>query len=59
MFKFRSMYHDAEDLSFEQQTIKGDQRVNTVIETILVERDWNAPGIRSLAGLLRFRDYGS
>ncbi|MGN2243693.1 PAS domain-containing protein [Frateuria sp. GZRR33] len=27
-------------------------------ETITIERDWNAPGIRSLAGVLRFRDYG-
>ncbi len=28
-------------------------------ETISIDRDWNAPGIRSLAGLLHFRDYGS
>ena len=28
-------------------------------ETIRIERDWNAPGVRSLAGLLHFRDYGS
>ena len=28
-------------------------------ETITVERDWNAPGIRTIAGVLRFRDYGS
>ncbi len=28
-------------------------------ETILIERDWNAPGIKSLAGTLQFRDYGS
>ena len=28
-------------------------------ETITIERDWNAPGIRSLAGRLHFRDYGS
>ena len=28
-------------------------------ETIVIERDWNAPGIRSLAGTLHFRDYGS
>ncbi|MGY3342012.1 MULTISPECIES: ATP-binding protein [unclassified Bradyrhizobium] len=28
-------------------------------ETITIERDWNAPGIRSLAGVLHFRDYGS
>ena len=28
-------------------------------ETIVIARDWNAPGIRSLAGTLRFRDFGS
>jgi len=28
-------------------------------ETIEIERDWNAPGINSLAGVLHFRDYGS
>ncbi len=28
-------------------------------ETITIEKDWNAPGIKSLAGVLQFRDYGS
>lgn len=28
-------------------------------ETITIERDWNAEGIQSLAGTLRFRDYGT
>lgn len=28
-------------------------------ETIVIDKDWNAPGIRSLAGTLNFRDYGS
>nr|WP_320410772.1 GAF domain-containing protein [Mesorhizobium sp. Root695] len=28
-------------------------------ETISIERDWNAPGINSLAGVLHFRDYGT
>ncbi|WP_369062211.1 PAS domain-containing protein [Caulobacter sp. 73W] len=28
-------------------------------ETITIERDWNAPGIQSLAGVLNFRDFGS
>jgi PAS domain S-box-containing protein len=28
-------------------------------ETITIARDWNAPGIQSLAGTLHFRDYGS
>jgi PAS domain S-box-containing protein len=33
--------------------------INTATETISIERDWNAPGIKSLAGVLHFRDYGS
>lgn len=28
-------------------------------ETITIERDWNAPGVTTLAGVLHFRDYGS
>ena len=28
-------------------------------ETIVIARDWNAPDIRSLAGTLHFRDFGS
>lgn len=28
-------------------------------ETIRIERDWNAAGVNSLAGVLHFRDYGS
>ena len=33
--------------------------IDPVAETVTIERDWNAPGIRSLAGVLQFRDYGS
>jgi signal transduction histidine kinase/PAS domain-containing protein len=33
--------------------------INPVTETIHIERDWNADGIKSLAGVLQFRDYGS
>lgn len=33
--------------------------VDKQAETITIERDWNAPGIKSLAGTLHFRDYGS
>ncbi len=28
-------------------------------ETITIERDWNAPGVQTIAGVLNFRDYGS
>ena len=33
--------------------------IDPIAETITIERDWNAPGISSLAGVLHFRDYGS
>jgi PAS domain S-box-containing protein len=33
--------------------------IDTESETITIERDWNAPGITTIAGTLRFRDYGS
>jgi signal transduction histidine kinase len=33
--------------------------INTANETISISRDWNAPGIKTLAGTLKFRDYGS
>jgi signal transduction histidine kinase len=37
----------------------GHGTVNLHDETITIARDWNAPGIRTLAGVLHFRDYGS
>jgi GAF domain-containing protein len=33
--------------------------IDPAAETITIERDWNAPGIQSLAGVLQFRDYGT
>ncbi len=33
--------------------------VDPIAETITIARDWNAPGIKSLAGVLKFRDYGN
>ena len=33
--------------------------IDTVAETITIDRDWNAPGVTTIAGVLRFRDYGS
>jgi PAS domain S-box-containing protein len=33
--------------------------IEKAAETITIERDWNADGIKSLAGVLHFRDYGS
>jgi PAS domain S-box-containing protein len=37
----------------------GYGEVDRDLETILIERDWNAEGVQSLAGTLRFRDFGS
>ncbi|MEP9403337.1 PAS domain-containing protein [Sphingomonas silueang] len=33
--------------------------VDRAAETIVIERDWNAPGVTTIAGTLHFRDYGS
>lgn len=33
--------------------------VDRAAETITIERDWNAPGVSTIAGTLNFRDHGS
>lgn len=33
--------------------------IDTVEETIDIDRDWNAPGVSSIAGKLHFREHGS
>ncbi len=33
--------------------------IDPVAETITIERDWNAAGVTSIAGTLKFRDHGS
>ncbi len=40
-------------------TRAGYGEVDIAAETITIARDWNAPGSKSLAGVLNFRDYGS
>jgi len=59
---------DPDDLAFAAAELLGKSlrvsragygTVDTAAETIVITRDWNAPGIQSLAGLLHFRDYGS
>ncbi len=59
---------DPDDIACEAARIVGETMgvsragygtIDPVSETITIERDWNAPGIESLAGVLRFRDYGS
>lgn len=59
---------DPADISFAAAKILGETLevsragygvIDPLRETITIARDWNAEGIRSLAGVLRFRDYGS
>lgn len=37
----------------------GYGEVDTQAETITIARDWNAPGVTTIAGVLKFRDHGS
>ncbi len=59
---------DPDDLAYAAAEIIGRElevsragygTIDLAKETISIERDWNAPGIKSLAGVLHFRDYGS
>lgn len=59
---------DPEAISFAAaevlgRTLQADRTgyadVDAAAETVLVERDWTAPGATSLAGLYHFRDFGS
>ncbi|MEG3085469.1 PAS domain-containing protein [Sphingomonas sp. PB2P12] len=64
---FRDM-EDFADISFAAAEILGRTLdvsragyglVNRAKETIVIDRDWNAPDVISIAGTLKFRDYGS
>ncbi|MET3889062.1 signal transduction histidine kinase [Bosea sp. OAE506] len=59
---------DADELAFAAAEILGKAlhvgragygTIDVARETIHIERDWTMPGVVSLAGTLRFRDYGS
>jgi PAS domain S-box-containing protein len=59
---------DADELAFAAAEILGQElavsragygTIDRRAETISITRDWNAPGVESLAGVLHFRDYGS
>lgn len=65
--RFRDL-DDASDISFVAaetlgRTLEvsraGYGLVDRTTETITIDRDWNAPGVTTLAGVLAFRDYGS
>lgn len=64
---FRALDHSA-DISYAAAEILGQTLgvsragyglVDPREETITIERDWNAPGVSSIAGTLAFRDHGS
>jgi len=59
---------DPAEIQFEAAKILGEVMqvsragygtIDPADETITIERDWNMPGVRSVAGVLQFRDYGS
>ncbi|MDO9418094.1 PAS domain S-box protein [Pararhizobium sp.] len=62
------LLHDPADIAFAATKMLGEfmnvsragyGTIDPKAETITIERDWNAPGVQSLAGVLHFRDYGS
>ena len=64
----RDLDDDAADISFVAAEVIGRTLevsragygiVDHAREDITIERDWNAPGITTIAGVLAFRDYGS
>jgi PAS domain S-box-containing protein len=65
--RFRDL-DDPADLAFAAAEVMGRAlgvsragygTIDPVAEAITIERDWNAPGVASLAGVLHFRDYGT
>jgi hypothetical protein len=61
----RSLAEKALRVSDEQQALLlklsdvGYAAIDPDAETLHVSKDWNAPGVESLAGVLLLRDYGS
>ena len=60
--------HDPDEISFAAAELIGRTLdvsragfglINRAAETVTIARDWNAPGIHTLAGTLQFRDFGS
>ncbi len=65
--KFRALTNRA-DIGFAASEILGENlgvsrvgygTIDSVAETLTVDRDWTAPGVATLAGMLNLREYGS
>jgi len=71
LFTLTDVFRDlntSEDIKFRASEILGRTlgvsrvgygTIDPVAETLHVVRDWNAPGVETLAGTLKLRDYGS
>jgi PAS domain S-box-containing protein len=71
LFKLTDLFRDlttSEEIMYGASEVLGETLVvsrvgygtiDPIAETLRVIRDWNAPGVESLAGTLHLRDYGS
>jgi len=71
LFTLTDIFRDlseAEEIGYKASEILGNTlgvsrvgygTIDPVAETLHVVRDWNAPGVETLAGTLKLRDYGS
>ena len=71
LFKLTDLFRDlttSEEILYTASQILGETlgvsrvgygTIDSVAETLHVVRDWNARGVESVAGVLKFRDYGS
>ncbi|MFC5510354.1 PAS domain-containing protein [Massilia jejuensis] len=71
LFTLTEVFRDlntSEDIKYKASEILGKTlgvsrvgygTIDPVAETLHVVRDWNAPGVETLAGTLKLRDYGS
>lgn len=63
-----SAFHDPAEIAYRAAEALGRMLhvsragyglVDNKSETIVIERDWNAPGVTTIAGTLHFREYGN
>jgi PAS domain S-box-containing protein len=71
LFRLTDIFRDLttpEEITYKAAEVLGETlgvsrvgygSIDPVAETLHVVRDWNAPGVKTLAGVLKLRDYGS